>query len=181
MLLLLQLAAAADTVLVRNVPPSRTVFEQIVFVTQGMTSILLFLLICVLVGGLLLLRARANQLEGKLDHLIEELKPMARNATAMSEEVREVAKNINAMVDDSRDTVAVINDRVRTAAVALADQVEDLTGIVGSVNASAARMASVATTTMAGLKVGARVMGFGKKRKKRRADGDERPRLRRRD
>lgn len=181
MSLLLQLAAAADTVLVRNVPPSRTVFEQIVFVTQGMTSILLFLLICVMVGGLLLLRARADQLEGKLDHLIDELKPMARNATAMSEEVREVAKNINAMVDDSRDTVAVINDRVRTAAVALADQVEHLTGIVGTVNASAARMASVATTTMAGLKVGARVMGFGKKRKKKRAAGEERPRLRRRD
>ena len=34
MILLLQLAAAADTVLVRNVPPSRTVFEQIVFVTS---------------------------------------------------------------------------------------------------------------------------------------------------
>jgi methyl-accepting chemotaxis protein len=181
MILLLQLAAAADTVLVRNVPPSRTVFEQIVFVTQGMTSILLFLLVCVMVGGLLLLRARADQLEGKLDHLIDELKPMARNATAMSEEVREVAKNINAMVDDSRDTVTVINDRVRTAAVALADQVEDLTGIIGRVNASAARMASVATTTMAGLKVGARVMGLGKKRKKKRADADDRPRLRRRD
>jgi uncharacterized phage infection (PIP) family protein YhgE len=182
MILLLQLAAAdTDTVLVRNVPPSRTVFEQIVFVTQGMTSILLFLLVCVIVVGLLLLRARADQLEGKLDHLIDELKPMARNATAMSDEVREVAKNINAMVDDSRDTVTVINDRVRTAAAALADQVETLTGIIGSVNASAARMASVATTTMAGLKVGARVMGLGKKRKKKRADGDDRPRLRRRD
>jgi ElaB/YqjD/DUF883 family membrane-anchored ribosome-binding protein len=181
MILLLQLAAAADTVLVRNVPPSRTVFEQIVFVTQGMTSILLFLLVCVMVGGLLVLRARADQLEGKLDHLIDELKPMARNATAMSEEVREVAKNINAMVNDSRDTITVINDRVRTAAVALADEAEDLTGIIRGVNASSARMASVATTTMAGLKVGARAMGLGKKRKKKGAGGDERPRLRRRD
>lgn len=179
--LLLQLAAAADTVLVRNVPPSRTVFEQIVFVTQGMTSILLFLLVCVMVGGLLLLRARADQLEGKLDHLIEELKPMARNATAMSEEVREVAKNLNAMVDDSRDTVAVINDRVRSSAVTLSDRVDDLSAIIGRVNASAERVATVATTTMAGLKVGARVMGFGKKRKKKRVAADERPRLRRRD
>ncbi len=181
MVLLMQLAAAADTVLVRNVPPSRTVFEQIVFVTQGMTSILLFLLIVVMVVGLLLLRHKAEKVEGKLDHLIAELQPMARNATAMSEEVREVAKNLNAMVDDSRDTVTVINEKVRTSAVALAERVDDLSAILGRVNASAERVATVATTTMAGLKVGARVMGFGKKRKKKRAATDERPRLRRRD
>lgn len=39
-MLILQLAAAADTVLVRAVPPLRTPFEQVVYVASGLTSLL---------------------------------------------------------------------------------------------------------------------------------------------
>jgi methyl-accepting chemotaxis protein len=179
MILLLQLAAAADTVLVRNVPPARTAFEQLVFVASGLTSILLFLLICVMVAGLLILRAKADEVHGKLDKLLAELEPMARNANAMADDVREVAKNLNVMVTESRDTVTAVNTRVRETVGRLADEVDDLSEMVGRVNASANRVASVATTAMAGLKVGARVFGIGRKRKKKRVAAEERPRLRR--
>lgn len=189
--LLLQLAAAADTVLVRNVPPARTAFEQLVFVASGLTSILLFLLICVLVVGLLVLRSKANEVEGKLDTLIAELSPMARNATEMSAAVRDVATNVNAMVAESRDTVQQVNTRVRATAGRLADEIDHLSEMVGRVNASAERVADVASTTIAGLKVGANALGLGRKRKARKvreereaprtAAADERPRLRRRD
>lgn len=182
MYLLLQLAASVDTVLVRNVPPARTAFEQVVHVASGLTSIIAFLLICVLLVGIVVLRQKAEETKIKLDELINELKPMARNAAAMYDDVREVAKNVNDMVVESRDTVKTVNDRVRTSVVTLADRVDDLSKIVGRVNASAERVATVATTTMAGLKVGARVLGLGKKRKKKVAtEPVERPRLRRRD
>lgn len=184
MTLLLQLAAAADTVLVRNVPPARTAFEQVVFVTSGMTSILLFLLVVILFVAVLVLRTKADEVQAKLDVLIAELKPMARNATEMSAEVREVAKHVNAMVADSRETVKVVNDRVRSSVVKLSDQVDDLSDLVGRVNASAEKVASVASTAMAGIKVGAQALRFGKKRKAREAaarEAAERPRLRKRD
>lgn len=185
MYLLLQLAVAADTVLVRNVPPARTAFEQLVFVTSGLTSILLFLLVCVLVVGMLVLRAKADEVQGKLDTLIAELSPMARNATEMSAEVRAVAQNVNAMVAESRATVTVVNERVRSTVVRLTDEVDQLSAMVGRVNASAEKVADVASTTIAGLKVGASALGFGKKprakQKPRVAGAEERPRLRRRD
>ncbi|MCC7002835.1 MAG: hypothetical protein IT357_11830 [Gemmatimonadaceae bacterium] len=202
MLLLLQLAAVADTVLVRNVPPARTAFEQIVFVAQGITSLLVLLLVLLLVVltllSFLLLRAKADEVKDKLEELLSELRPMTRGAAAMYEDVREVAKNVNAMVDESRDTVKIVNERVRKSAVTLSDRVDELSTIIGRVNASANRVASVATTTVAGIKFGARALGFSrgaakKKKMKGRAaerdsdrrverqSRDERPTLRRRD
>ena len=181
MILLLQLAAAADTVLVRNVPPVRTTFEQIVFVASGLTSILLLLLVVVLVVGLLVLRAKADQVQGKLDKLIADLSPMAANANEMSIEVREVARNVNAMVADSRTTVTLVNDRVRKSVVKLTDEIDDLSDMVGRVNTTAERVSGIASTAMTGLKVGASALGFGRKRKKARGAKKDAPRLRRRD
>lgn len=183
MVLLLQLAAAVDTVLVRNVPPARTAFEQVVHVASGLTSIIAFLLICVMLVGLVVIRQKAEEVKAKLDDLLDELKPMARNAAAMYDDVREVAKNVNEMVVESRDTVRTVNERVRTSVVTLSDRVDEMSALVGRVNASAERVATVATTTLAGLKVGARALGLGKKRKKKpaAAPAADRPRLRRRD
>lgn len=195
MLLLLQLAAVADTVLVRNVPPARTAFEQIVFVAQGITSLLVLVLVVMTLISLLVLRAKADEVKDKLEELLEELRPMTRGAAAMYDDVREVAKNVNEMVDESRDTVKIVNERVRKSAVTLSDRVDELSTIIGRVNASANRVASVATTTVAGIKFGARALGFGRgaaKKKKvkgraagresgRAAERDERPTLRRRD
>lgn len=185
MLLLLQLAAVADTVLVRNVPPARTTFEQIVFVAQGITSLLLLLLVVMTLLAFLVLRAKADQVQDKLEELLDELRPMTRGAAAMYEDVREVAKNVNAMVDQSRETVTIVNERVRKSAVTLSDRVDELSTIIGRVNSSANRVASAATTTLAGLKFGARALGLGrsgaKKGKMKGRTRDERPTLRRRD
>ncbi len=190
MLLFLQIASVADTVLVRNVPPARSAFEQLVFVAQGITSLLVLLLVVLTVLALLVLRAKADQLQHKLDELLVELRPMTRSAAAMYEDVREVAKNVNEMVEESRDTVKTVNERVRKSVVTLTDRVDELSGIVGRVNASATKVASVATTTVAGIKFGARALGLArpaKRKKKGKLRGaapeerDERPRLRRRD
>lgn len=181
MILLLQLAVAADTVLVRNVPPARTTFEQIVFVSGGLTSILLLLLVVTMVVALVVLRAKAEQLQGKLDKLLADLSPLTANANEMSIEVREVAKHVNAMVADSRTTVTLVNDRVRRSVVKLTDEIDDLSDVVGRVNTAAERVSRVASTAMAGLKVGASALGIGKKRKKTRGAKPDAPRLRRRD
>ena len=137
------------------------------------------------VVGLLALRSTAKDVLQKLEELMVELKPMARNTTAMSDDVREVATNVNRMVDESRDTVRVVNARVRASAITLTDRVDEMSEIIGRVNRSADRVASVAATAVAGIKLGARALGLSKrdkpKQKKARAETAERPRLRRRD
>lgn len=193
-MLLLQAIASSDTLLVRNLPPERTTFESIVFVVSGLNSIIMLLLVVLALVSLLVLRKKAEELGDKVQALLEEMRPMARNVNAMSDDVREVARNVNGMVDDSRETVRVANERIRASVVNLTDRVDDLGAILARVNDSAERVASAATTTMAGIKLGARALGLTKKkgprvdrRQGRRDAGEreesarERPRLRRRD
>ncbi len=169
-MVLLQVAAVAETLLVRNVPAVRTPFEQVVFITSGLTSILAFLLLGLAFVALIVLRKKAEELRVRLDGLLVEVKGMA---------------------EDSRETVRIANDRVRATVVNLTDRVDDLSGIISRVNDSAERVASIATTTVAGIKFGARAFGLTKKKRKekqaRKEEGEveevprERPRLRRRD
>jgi methyl-accepting chemotaxis protein len=190
----LQAAAAAETLYVRNLPPERTTFETLAFIASSLNSIIALLLVVVALVSLLLLRRKADELGEKVQALLTEMRPMARNVNAMSDDVREVAKTVNGMVDDSRETVRVANERIRASVVNLTDRVDDLSAIIGRVNHSAERVATVASTTMAGIKFGARALGLTKKkgpkvdrrRGKREADARddeprERPRLRRRD
>lgn len=184
-MILYQLAAAADTVLVRQVPPVRTAFEQLVFVASGLTSILTLLLVLVILLMLLAMRAAALALHGKLDEVLKELRPLTQNANAASVDVREAAAMAKAMVAESRETVSMANAQVRESVTVLTERVNELTSIVSKVTRAAARVASIATTTIGGLKAGARIFGIGRKKKKSSRDLDlpeleERPRLRRR-
>jgi phage-related minor tail protein len=177
-MLFLQLAAAADTVLVRQVPPVRTAFEQLVFVASGLTSIL-----TLLVG----MRQAAIALQAKLDEVLTELRPLTQNANAASQDLRDATAMAKAMVAESQETVSLANARVRDTVDDLAERVAELTEIVGKVTRMASRIAGVAATAIGGLKAGAKVLGFGRKKskpsprvRKPERDADEKPRLRRR-
>lgn len=172
-MLLQQLATAADTLFVRQVPPVRTTFEQVAFVASGLVSILLVVVVALLLVALLAMRR-------KLDDVLTQLRPLMEDAKAASREVREVVKDVKEMVDDSRATVKDVNQRVRQSVAGLTDNVGRLGALVGRVNDTAESMATIASTTMGGIKLGARAMGLGKRKKKSKPPA-ERPRLRRKD
>lgn len=184
----LQLAAAADTVLVRQVPPVRTAFEQLVFVASGLTSILTLLVVLVVLVLLLGMRQAAIALQAKLDEVLTELRPLTQNANAASQDLRDATAMAKAMVAESQETVSLANERVRDTVDDLAERIAELTAIVGKVTRMASRIAGVAATAIGGLKAGAKVFGLGRKSAKsaksaprvRGRDADEKPRLRRR-
>ena len=186
-MLLLQVAAVADTLLVRQLPPTRTSFEQVVFVASGLTSVITLILLIALIVLIGALKAKAEETKAKLDDLLAELRPMAKSATAMYQDVREVAAAASEMVAESRDTVHATNQRVRKTVDTLADRVDALSAMIGRVHRSAERVAAVAGTALGGIKLGARALGLGGRKKKksrersRDEDAVERPRLRRRD
>jgi len=179
--MLLPQLAAVDTLFVRQIPPVRTAFEQVVFVASGITSLLALVLVVVVLVALAALRAKANDTRTKLDALLVELQPIAKNATAMSQDVREVATTAKVMVVESRDTVRQANERIRETVDNLAQRVDELSEMLGSIHRAGERVAAVAGTAIGGIKAGARVFGLGKKRRKKRSRNDaERPRLRQR-
>lgn len=187
-MLLLQAAVLGDTVIVRQVPPVRTAFEQLIFVASGLTSILTLLVVLVVFLMLLGMRAVAKELHGKLDEVLAELRPLTRNANAASHDVKEAAAAAKEMVLESRETVSMANERVRETVDNLAERVDDLSDMLARIHHAGERVASVAGTAVGGIKAGARFLGLGKKRKakpkgkpKSRMGGRGRPRLRDRD
>ncbi|MEX2182580.1 MAG: hypothetical protein WD771_11095 [Gemmatimonadaceae bacterium] len=196
-MLLLQLAAVADTLVVRQVPAVQSGFEQVVFVASGITSVLALVLIVAALIALVQLRAGLADTHGKLDTLLTELRPLVQNATAMTADVREVAAAASEVIDDSRETIEEVNAKVRTTVDSITGRVEDLGDMLGRIHDSAERVASIAGTAIGGIKLGARVFGIGRGKKKKAKrplsrsaarrqrlaeDAEaERPRLRRRD
>jgi uncharacterized protein YoxC len=182
-----QLAGVADTLLIRQLPPERTAFEQTVFVASGITSILMFVLLVAVLATLIALKAKADDTRSKMDELLAALKPLANDSREMFDDLRAIAKSSKVMVEESKETVTDVNARVRETVDNLADKVDDLSSMIGRINASAERVASITTTAVGGIKAGARYFGIGKNKKngkkkgKRSRDEVERPRLRRRD
>ena len=109
-------AAAADTLLVRQVPPVRTGFEQVVFVASGVTSLLALVLCLLAIVALLGLHRRAQRLEDQLAARAADLRPLAQSASAAAADVRKVTEKVEAIVEDSRQTVAAVNATVRATA-----------------------------------------------------------------
>jgi ElaB/YqjD/DUF883 family membrane-anchored ribosome-binding protein len=175
-----QLAAAAETLVVRQMSPERSGFDQVASVASGLNSILVLLLLLLVVAALLGMRAKVNALHAKAEELIDELRPMAQKATLMADDVRDMARNINHMVHESRDTVRDANTRVRKSVTALTERVDDVTELIGEVHRAAVRVSAIAGTAVGGIRLGARALGFGRRKKKKAKGGTGRPRLRRR-
>lgn len=175
-MLLLQLAAAADTLIVRQLPPVRTGFEATVFVLSGVATLLALVLMVVAIWILLSLRARAEESRVRMDALM-------LKAGEMIDDVRVTAQHTNEILEGSRDTIRYADEKVRHSVALLTDRVDDVSALIGRVHDAASRVETVATTTVAGIKFGARALGLSK-RKKRKATKKKssgRPRLRRQD
>lgn len=67
---LLQAVAAHDTVIMRQVPPVRTWFEQVVFVASGISTLLVLLLIAGLVMAMFAIRSSVKKAHEALDRRI---------------------------------------------------------------------------------------------------------------
>ena len=173
MLLLLQLAAAADTLLVQQLPPVRSTFEQIIFVASGLTSIATLVLMVAVILMLGTLRRNAIETKEQVGGLVVD--------------TRELIAAAHEIVAESRETVVEAGERVRDTVDNLADRVDEMSELLGRITKSANRVAAVASTAIGGIKLGARAFGFGKKKKRKkstrpeRAAAAERPRVRRRD
>lgn len=110
------LAAAAETLLVRPVPPVRTAFDQVVHVTSGLTSILTLLLCLSALWLILELRRRAGAIEAELASLAKDLRPLAERATAAAEDVRAVTQKVDAIVGEVHQTASSVGATVRATA-----------------------------------------------------------------
>ena len=93
---LLQAAAAHDTVIVRQVPPVHTAFEQLVSVASGISTLLVLVLVAGLVWAMLAVRASVRRAHEALDRRIADF---GKRIDDLNELLGKVHRKADALVE----------------------------------------------------------------------------------
>lgn len=102
----LHLLAAADTLLVRPVPPVRTGFEQVLFVAAGLAQILMPVVFVLLLLLLFRIWKAQQNLHEQLARLTSKVDPMIASATSATENVRVLTHVVRKDAVRAADAVA---------------------------------------------------------------------------
>lgn len=170
------LQAVADTILVRQVPPVRTAFDNAVFVAAGLAQIITLAVVIIL--ALIFYRMwRAQQaMHEQLARLSSKVDPMIASATAAAENVRLLTDVVRRDAVDAADALAEATGRVRDSVSGIADRIDDFGDLMGRVHAKADAVADLADAAMGTIRAGARILN--PKRGQPRRHDEARPRRR---
>jgi hypothetical protein len=149
--LLLQAVATRDTVLMRALPPVRTPVEEFFFVMAGTASVLLVVLLLLLIVAVFLAWRGAVAAGRRMDELLDDLRPVLEQATAVSESVRKTADLIQKDVALVSTGVEETSARVKHSVATLADRVDDFNELLGKVHSRADTVVDVGGAAMDGL------------------------------
>jgi hypothetical protein len=149
--MLVQAVAARDTVLMRALPPVRTPVEEFFFVMSGAASVLLVVLLLLLIVAVYLAWRGAVAAGRQMDTLLDDLRPMLVQATAVSESVRKTADLIQKDVALVSTGVEETSVRVKHSVAALADRVDDFNDLLGKVHARADTVVDVGGAAIDGI------------------------------
>jgi hypothetical protein len=94
--MLLQAVAAHDTVFMRQLPPVRGWFEQVVFVASGISTLLVLLLVAALVVAMLAVRRSVQRAHEALDRRVAEF---GHRLDDFNELLRTVHRKADALVE----------------------------------------------------------------------------------
>ncbi|MFI5312226.1 MAG: hypothetical protein ACHQQ3_13380 [Gemmatimonadales bacterium] len=149
--MLVQALATRDTVLMRALPPVRTPVEQFFFVMSGTGSVLLVVLLLLLIVAVFMAWRAAVAAGRRMDELLDDLRPMLAQATAVSESVARTADLLQKDVALVSTGVEETSARVKHSVAKLADRVEDFNDLLGKVHARADTVVDVGGAAIDGI------------------------------
>lgn len=178
--MILPLFIAADTLLVRQVPPARTGFEQTVFVAAGLAQIVT-LVVVVLLAMIFFRMWKAQQaIQQEIGRLSAKVDPMIASGTAAAENVRALTDTVRRDAAQAAQALTEATSRVRDSVAGIADRIDDVGTMIGRVQEKADTVIAVASAALGAVEVAAR----RKRQRARRAraagsvtrtDGDANP------
>lgn len=167
---LLQVSSLPDTIVTRTIP-DRGVLEW----TSGLLQILVLLLaVGALVALILLLRAVRDgvlKLNGTLDRLAADTRPMLTDASAIVRDARDTVATVKRDVAVVTDAAAAIGDTILDAAEVTARRVDEVNAVLDVVQDELEETAITAIAAVRGVRLGAHALASrfpGKGRTRRR-------------
>ena len=167
---LLQVSSLPDTIVTRTIP-DRGVLEW----TSGLVQILVLLLaVGALVALILLLRAVRDgvlKLNGTLDRLAADTRPMLADASAIVRDARDTVATVKRDGAVVTDAAAAIGDTILDAAEVTARRVDEVNAVLDVVQDELEETAITAIAAVRGVRLGAHALASrfpGKGRPRRR-------------
>jgi hypothetical protein len=152
------LLLVADTLLVRQVPPDRSGFEQAVFVAAGLAQIVTLVVVVVLTVIFFRLWKAQQVIQAQLGSLSAKVDPMIASATAAAENVRSLTDVVRKDAVLAADALAQATGRVRDSVGGIADRVDEFGELLGRFHAKTDAVAEVAGAALDTLKLGAHAL-----------------------
>ncbi len=167
------LQVSVDTMLVRQVPPDRTSFEQVVFVAAGAAQVVTLVVVVLL--AIIFYRMWRAQLamQEQLGRLSEKLDPMIASATMAAENVRALTDVVKRDAASAAEALSEATTRVRDSVSGIADRIDDVGELLGRVTERAEAVSEVAAAAVSTFKAGRRLFRSRDDRVPRRAPSHE--------
>lgn len=163
--IVLQVAGATDTVLMRMVPGETSAFDKILGVAQMGAVVLAYVLMGAAVFAVFKLQKSFEGAKSSLDEVGRDIKELVDNANAISRHATSIMEDVKANVDGVSETVAVANRRAQQAVGDLADRVDDFNRTLGLVQTETQDVVVGALAAIKGVKAGVRALGRRKRAK----------------
>lgn len=171
----LLLRATVDTLIVRQVSPVRSSFENLVFVSAGVAQVVT--LVVVILLAIIFFRMWKAQIaiQEQLARLSSKVDPMIASATAAAENVRVLTDAVKSDAVEAAEALTEATGRVRDSVSGIADRIDEFGDLMGRVTDKAEAVADVAGAAITTIKAGSRLF---KKRPPPRDRGHEARRAR---
>ncbi len=151
------LQIVADTLIVRQVTPLRTGFDEVVFVAAGLAQVVT-LVVVVLLSVIFFRMWKAQQaMQEQLGRLTSKIDPMIASATAAAENVRELTDAVKQDAMAAAESLSNAAARVRDAVSGISDRIDDVGAVLGRVTEKAEAVADVAGAAVSTFKAGSRL------------------------
>jgi uncharacterized protein YoxC len=152
-------AAAADTVLVRQVGEEPSGFQKVASIASGLVSIALLVLTVFLVPAAWNFRKSYKKISDLLDKVYADINPITKHLSAVADNLDYVTTSIRVDIQQVNQTVAAANERVQRALEVSERRVRELDALLEVVQEEAEHTFVSAAAALRGVRAGAEVLG----------------------
>ncbi len=157
---LLQASVTRDTIVALTMPAQRTAFDY----ASGTLQILVLLVGFVALGATaalaLTVRRVVNTLQGTVDRLIADTRPLLQQATRVSEDARDVVKTVRREVDRLAEASSEMSARILDLSDAAEQRIDEVNALIDVLRDEVQDTALSAAATVRGVRVGAAALGM---------------------
>lgn len=153
--LLLQAAAAQDTILMRQVGAEPTVFQKITGIASALLTLAILALAVALIPAAWNLRRTHKKISDMLDRIYGDVQPLMRHASSIADNVDYVTTSIRTDIQQINATVATANQRIHEGIEATEARLRDFQALLEVVQEEAEQMFVSTASTVRGVRTGA--------------------------